>query len=64
MKILILEDDFTLSKEIKQKVFECAAVYEGNLVLNDCPIVTKTSIFLNMIYEIDINEETDKGKMF
>lgn len=42
MKILVLEDDFTLSKEIRQflvsKEFECDAVYDGSLVIKQIQV--------------------------
>lgn len=53
MKILILEDDFTLSKEIKQflesKAFECDAVYDGNLLFKQTQL-SKYDLFI-----LDIN---------
>jgi len=53
MKILILEDDFTLSKEIKQflesKAFDCDTVYDGNLFFNQTQL-SKYDLFI-----LDIN---------
>ncbi len=53
MKILLLEDDFTLSKEIKQFLvsneFECDVVYDGSLLLKQAHM-SKYDMFL-----LDIN---------
>lgn len=53
MKILLLEDDFTLSKEVKQflvsKDFECDVVYDGSLLLKQAHM-NKYDLFL-----LDIN---------
>ena len=54
MKILLLEDDFKLSSEIKlfllEKEFDCDAVYDGNLFMRQC----KTAAYDLFILDINV----------